>query len=64
MNVSPVLTVTLDDTMIKNKIGMAVLAKQMDTEKQAGTAMVDMLNKSVMERSVNSDLGGSIDVSL
>ena len=64
MDVSPVLTVTLNDSMIKNKIGMAVMAKQMDTEKQMGAAMIDMLNRSVMEKSINPELGGSIDISI
>ena len=65
MNISDsVLTVTLSDSAIKNKIGMAVLAKSMDVEKQAGAAMIDMLEKSVMEKSINPDVGGNIDVSL
>ncbi len=65
MNVSDsVLTVTFSDAKIKNDIGIAVLAKSMDTEKQAGKAMIDMMNRSMMEKSLNPGVGGNIDISL
>jgi len=64
MDVGGVLTVTLSDAKTRNDIGMAVLAKQMDTDKQAGAAMIDMLNRSVMENSVNKGVGGNIDISI
>ncbi|MBO4523052.1 MAG: YjfB family protein [Ruminococcus sp.] len=58
------MTVTLSDAKTRNDIGMAVLAKQMDTEEQAGVAMIDMMNKSFMEKSVNPKVGGNIDISI
>ena len=64
MDVGGVLTVTLSDAKTRNDIGMAVLAKQMDTEEQAGAAMIDMMNKSFMEKSVNPKVGGNIDISI
>ncbi|MBR6474307.1 MAG: YjfB family protein [Lachnospiraceae bacterium] len=64
MDVGGVLTVTLSDAKTRNDIGMAVLAKQMDTEEQAGVAMIDMMNKSFMEKSVNPKVGGNIDISI
>ena len=62
VDVGGVLTVTLNDTKTRNDIGFAVLAKEMDTEKQAGAAMIDMLNRSFMENSVNKNLGSNIDI--
>ena len=64
MDVGGVLTVTLSDAKTRNDIGMAVLAKQMDTEEQAGVAMIVMMNKSFMEKSVNPKVGGNIDISI
>ena len=64
MDVGGVLTVTLSDAKTRNDIGMAILAKQMDTEEQAGVAMIDMMNKSFMEKSVNPKVGGNIDISI
>ena len=64
MDVGGVLTVTLSDAKTRNDIGMAVLAKQMDTEEQAGVAMIDMMNKSFMEKSVNPKVGSNIDISV
>ena len=64
MDVGGVLTVTLSDAKTRNDIGMAILAKQMDTEEQAGVAMIDMMNKSFMEQSVNPKVGGNIDISI
>ncbi|MBO4782989.1 MAG: YjfB family protein [Lachnospiraceae bacterium] len=64
MDVGGVLTVTLSDAKTRNDIGMAVLAKQMDTEEQAGVAMIDMMNKSFMEKSVNPKVGSNIDISI
>ena len=64
MDVGGVLPVTLSDAKTRNDIGMAVLAKQMDTEEQAGVAMIDMMNKSFMEKSVNPKVGSNIDISI
>ena len=64
MDVGGVLTVTLSDAKTRNDIGMAVLAKQMDTNEQAGAAMIDMMNRSFMEKSVNPAVGSKIDISV
>lgn len=64
MDVGGVLTVTLSDVKTRNDIGMAVLAKQMNTEEQAGAAMIDMMNKSFMEKSINPKVGSNIDISI
>ena len=64
MDVGGVLTVTLSDAKTRNDIGMAILAKQMDTNEQAGAAMIDMMNRSFMEKSINPAVGGNVDISV
>ena len=64
MDVGGALTITLSDTKIRNDIGFAVLAKKMDTDEQAGAALIDMMNRSFMEKSVNPNVGGNIDISV
>ena len=58
------LSLTLSDTRIRNDISMAVLDKSMDVEKQAGEAMIDMMNRSMMEKSVNPNVGSGLDISI
>jgi len=64
MDVGGALNITLSDTKIRNDIGFAVLAKKMDTDEQAGAALIDMMNRSFMEKSVNPNVGGNIDISV
>ena len=40
-----------------------MLSKTLDTQEQAGAALLDMMRRS-MEHSVNPSLGGNIDISL
>lgn len=43
-------------------IGTAVLKKAMDTNESIGNGMVELLDAAAMERSVNPDVGGNIDM--
>lgn len=45
-----------------SQVGVAVLAKAMDAEKTSGAAMVNMMNQSMMEQSVNPHIGGNFDM--
>ena len=42
----------------------AVLAKSLDTMKESGAGLIDMMNRSAMERSVNPELGANIDITI
>jgi len=46
----------------QSQIGTAVLKKAMDTNQSLGEGMVQMLDAAAMERSVNPDVGGNIDI--
>ena len=52
----------MSQASVMNNIGTAVLAKSLDNMKQSGEGMIDMMNRSTMERSVNPNLGSNIDI--
>ena len=47
-----------------NDISTAILAKALDTGRDMGQDMVQMIDAAAMERSVNPAIGGNIDVSV
>lgn len=47
-----------------NNVETAVLAKSLDTMKESGAVLIDMMNRSAMERSVNPELGANIDITI
>lgn len=47
-----------------SQVGVAVLAKAMDAEKTSGAAMVNMMNQSMMEQSVNPHIGSNFDMKI
>ncbi len=49
---------------IQNDVGTAMLKKTLDTQEQVGNSVVEMMNRSAMELSVNPNLGANIDVRL
>ena len=55
-------SVGMSQASVMNNIGTAVLAKSLDNMKQSGEGMIDMMNRSTMERSVNPNLGSNIDI--
>lgn len=55
-------SVGMSQASVMNSIGTAVLAKSLDNMKQSGEGMIDMMNRSTMERSVNPNLGSNIDI--
>lgn len=63
MDIAGVST-ALSNVSEQSAVSVAVLSKAMDTNEKLGTGMVQMLDAAAMERSVNPDLGGNIDVRL
>lgn len=55
----PALSMSMAQNNTETQVGIAILAKSLDTVEQAGDAMVQM-----MEQSVNPNLGSNIDVSI
>ncbi len=59
----PALSVVSAQQKTLEKAGTMMLSKTLDTQEQAGAALLDMMRRS-MEHSVNPSLGGNIDISL
>lgn len=60
MNIGNV-SMALSQINTKNAVGTAMLGKTMDSAEKTGKAMVDMVNKSSMEKSVNPSVGSNFE---
>ena len=58
------LSLAWSNTKVHNDISVAVLDKSLDVQEQAGAAMINMMNKSMMETSVNPNVGSNFDMSV
>ena len=47
------LSMGISQADVINNVETAVLAKSLDTMKESGAGLIDMMNRSAMERSVN-----------
>lgn len=56
------LSMGISQANVMNNVETAVLAKSLDTMKETGAGLIDMMDRSVMERSVNLDIGANIDI--
>lgn len=62
MTISTEGLVQLNQVNTASQVGVAVLDKGLETLEQVGQGLVDMINKSAMERSVNPHIGGNFDM--
>ena len=56
------LSMGISQADVINNVETAVLAKSLDTMKETGAGLIDMMDRSAMERSVNPDIGANIDI--
>lgn len=56
------LSMNLAQTQLLSNVGTAVLSQSLEQAKDLGANMTEMLDAAAMERSVNPDIGGNIDV--
>ena len=56
------VSMALAQVKTQNDVGVAVLDKALEMNDVQGDAMVDMMNKSAMELSVNPGVGGNFDM--
>lgn len=61
MNI-PELSTALANMELSEKIGVAVLAKALDSAEVTGDTLVQMMDRSMMELSVNPSVGSNIDI--
>ncbi|MCQ2506411.1 MAG: YjfB family protein [Lachnospiraceae bacterium] len=65
----PSMSVAQSAAKLQGDLGVAVLKKSLDTVESSGKSLIEMMQKSMknqqaMERSVNPNLGGNIDIRL
>lgn len=56
------LSMTLSTNKVQEQVGTAVLSKAMDTNEAMGEKLVQMIDASAMERSVNPAVGSGLDL--
>lgn len=61
MNIGKV-SMTMSQIDTTSRVGVAMLSKNIDTMEQAGEGIVKMIDAAAMERSINPELGGNIDL--
>lgn len=61
MNIGKV-SMTMSQIDTTSRVGVEMLSKNIDTMKQAGEGIVKMIDAAAMERSINPELGGNIDL--
>lgn len=60
----PALSMALSQSKVMNDVGTAVLSKTMDTNEALASDVVNMIDRSTMELSVNPHIGSNFDVSV
>lgn len=55
------ISMALSQINTKSAVGTAVLGKTIDSVEETGKAVVDMINKSSMEKSVNPFVGSNFE---
>ena len=58
------VSLALAQTKVQNNFGVAMLSKALDVTDEQGSALVNMMNKSTMELSVNPSIGSNFDVTV
>ena len=56
------LSMALAQNKVMTDFSTKVLSMSLDQMEETGDAMVEMMNRSMMENSVNPNLGGNIDI--
>ncbi|MCM1046586.1 MAG: YjfB family protein [Candidatus Gastranaerophilales bacterium] len=56
------LSTAMATNSTQTQIGTAVLGKMLDTNRELGAGMVEMLDTAAMERSVNPEIGANFDM--
>lgn len=56
------MSMTLAQTQLGSKVGIAVLDKAMESNKSLADNLVQMIDTAAMERSVNPAVGGNFDI--
>ena len=56
------LSTALSMSSMQSQISVAVLSHELDTSRELGAGLIEMIDSAAMERSVHPELGGNVDV--
>lgn len=56
------LSMDIAQSRVMDAVGTKVLSMSLDRIETAGDGLVEMMNRSMMEHSVNPNLGGNMDL--
>lgn len=56
------VSMTMSNIDTTSRVGVEMLSKNIDTMEQVGEGIVKMIDAADMERSINPELGGNIDL--
>lgn len=56
------ISTALSNISTQSQVGTAVLSKAMDTNRELGEGLVQMMDAAAMERSVNPTVGANFDM--
>lgn len=56
------VSMALANVSLQSKVGTAVLSKAMDTNEELGAGLIQMIDASAMEQSVNPGVGANLDL--
>ncbi|MCQ2522793.1 MAG: YjfB family protein [Lachnospiraceae bacterium] len=59
----PSLSMAMSQSKVLSEVGTAVLSKTLDTNEAIASGVVNMIDRSAMELSVNPNVGSNFDVS-
>lgn len=60
----PELSVNMATSQLQTNVATAVLGKQMDMMEVQGASLINMMDRSMMETSVNPNLGANLDLTV
>lgn len=60
----PELSTAMSTNQLQNTVSTAVLGKQLDMMQSQGASLVNMMDRSMLETSVNPNVGGNIDLTV
>lgn len=58
------LSMSLSQIKTQNDVGMAVLDKTLDMNDSMGASLINMMDRSMMEQSVNPNVGSRFDMTV
>lgn len=56
------LSMVMSQNQIMESVGVAMLDKSLETQEMAGSEVLQLIDGAALERSINPNIGGNIDL--